>query len=87
MFIVEIFICFFLAVIAEESDSVPGTRLAISENCSRCTFFRHIIIDPCQEEQGDNDQRETTTKTFKERVNFKIFGMELALCSPSGGGP
>ena len=70
MFIVEIFICFFLAVIAEESDSVPGTRLAISENCSRCTFFRHIIIDPCQEEQGDNDQEQDHNQDFLRKGPF-----------------
>ena len=46
MFIVEIFSCFFLAVIAEESDSVPGTRLAISENCSRCTFSSTSSLIP-----------------------------------------
>ena len=84
--IVGIFICFendshvhcwdlylFFAVIAEESDSVPGTRLAISENCSRCTFSGTSSLIPVRKSKVIMTKSEITTKTFKGSI-LKFLG-------------
>ena len=72
MFIVGIFICF-LAVIAKESDSVPGTRLAISENCSRCTFSGTSSLIPVRKSKVIMTKSGITTKTFKGSI-LKFLG-------------
>ena len=85
--IVGIFICFennlhvhcwdlnlfFFVVIAEESDSVPGTRLAISENCSRCTFSGTSSLIPVRKSKVIMTKSGITTKTFKGSI-LKFLG-------------